>query len=58
MEKKFWEKPELIVLTRSKPEEVVLGGCKGEVGTGPGTDLSNCVSGTLACLGCQNIVGS
>lgn len=26
---KAWEKPQLIVLVRSKPEEVVLGACKG-----------------------------
>lgn len=27
--KKAWINPELIVLVRSKPEEAVLGGCKG-----------------------------
>ncbi len=26
--KKQWQKPELIVLVRSKPEEAVLGACK------------------------------
>ena len=26
--KKQWEKPELIILTRSKPEEAVLTACK------------------------------
>ncbi len=27
-EKKKWSKPKLIVLARSNPEEMVLGGCK------------------------------
>jgi len=29
---KTWDKPRLIVLVRSKPEEVVLGACKGGTG--------------------------
>ncbi len=32
MEKK-WERPELIILTRGKPEEAVLDGCKGDGST-------------------------
>lgn len=28
MKKKKWEKPKLIILTRGKPEEGVLGACK------------------------------
>jgi hypothetical protein len=28
-QKKSWQKPELIVLVRSKPQEAVLTGCKG-----------------------------
>jgi hypothetical protein len=31
VEKKQWHRPELIVLTRSKPEEAVLTGCKIEL---------------------------
>ena len=31
---KTWEKPQLVVLTRSEPEEAVLGWCK-EVGAYP-----------------------
>jgi hypothetical protein len=27
-DKKVWEKPELLVLVRTKPEEAVLTGCK------------------------------
>lgn len=30
--KKAWMEPELIVLTRSEPEEAVLTGCKGSWG--------------------------
>ena len=40
--KKQWVQPELIVLTRSKPEEAVLQGCKwssGDHGSEP--DLAN-----------------
>jgi hypothetical protein len=36
-----WRKPELIILTRSRPEEAVLLACKGAHGVrGPGT--GNC----------------
>ncbi|MFQ5616152.1 MAG: hypothetical protein ACE5GO_06800 [Anaerolineales bacterium] len=33
--KQEWLKPELVILVRSKPEEVVLGVCKRENVTGP-----------------------
>lgn len=33
-QKKLWQKPELIVLVRSKPEEAVLAACKKTTGTG------------------------
>lgn len=36
VEKKQWQKPELIVLTRSKPEEAVLGVCKSGQSNAPG----------------------
>jgi len=36
--KKAWVEPELIVLVRSKPEEAVLGTCKGVAYTGPTGD--------------------
>jgi hypothetical protein len=35
-EKRQWQKPELIVLVRSKPEEAVLGWCKAWSWSGPG----------------------
>ena len=34
-EMKKWQKPELIVLVRNKPEEAVLNGCKSEPEEGP-----------------------
>jgi len=38
--RKVWQKPELIVLVRSKPEEAVLLGCKFEDESGgPGTPI-------------------
>jgi hypothetical protein len=33
--KKAWQKPELIVLVRSKPEEAVLTVCKNATAAGP-----------------------
>ena len=39
MEKKTWEKPELIVIVRSKPEEAVLNACKGH--SHPGRNFAN-----------------
>ena len=41
-EKKQWQKPELIVLVRSKPEEAVLQGCKEYNLDGAGTHASIC----------------
>ena len=34
-----WEKPELTVLARNKPEEAVLQACKTETGGGPSQSL-------------------
>lgn len=57
--KKTWQSPQLIILTRSKPEEAVLSGCKTSVfGTGSPTytdwdcDLVN------DCYQCDGIVSS
>jgi len=33
--RKEWQKPQLLILTRGKPEEVILSACKGDVGSGP-----------------------
>jgi hypothetical protein len=43
--KKTWQKPELTVLVRNKPEEAVLVACKTEHTDGPrpeGVTLGNC----------------
>ena len=48
-ENKDWEKPELIVLVRNKPEEAVLSSCKSAAGgDGNGAFLSGCYV-TVAC---------
>ncbi len=51
--KKVWQKPELVVLVRGKPEEAVLTACKGgtfsgspQVGNGQCT-RTNCTSCTV-----------
>jgi hypothetical protein len=44
-EKKLWQKPALIVLVRSKPEEAVLEGCKQSGSGAPGA----CWPGHTAC---------
>ena len=52
MNKKQWQKPELIVLVRSKPEELVLVFCKVEnVTGGEGLTLGDCTTGWPGC-GC------
>ncbi len=44
-----WEKPELIALTRSNSEEVILTGCKG-AGDGPGSAFGDCLFESFDCL--------
>lgn len=44
---KKWEKPELIILARFKPEEAILNGCKAESGdVGPANAVAGCHSAT------------
>jgi len=54
---KVWEKPQLVVLTRSKPEEAVLGWCKESiVGAGPAVAylaLGCLVLSSYACGECS-----
>lgn len=40
--KKDWQKPELVVLLRSKPEEAILWACKDETGPGAGGNQTAC----------------
>jgi hypothetical protein len=51
-QRKQWQKPELVVLTRSKPEEAVLTVCKAGSILGPRTSFTSwCVeSGCPNCL--------
>lgn len=59
MMKKKWVSPELQVLTRSKPEEVVLAGCKTSLDPhpiGPNLNFGNC---TYSCGSpCSDIYSS
>ncbi|MCI0475157.1 MAG: hypothetical protein L0Y55_02830 [Anaerolineales bacterium] len=58
--KKEWTKPELLVLVRSKPEEAVLGFCKGgSFATSPFPDDSNCIGdGNGRCTACNTTSAS
>ena len=48
-QRKQWQKPELIVLVRSKPEEAILAGCKGGVQGGrAGGPNVQCAGSTCA----------
>ena len=48
-EKKQWEKPELIVILRSKPEEAVLASCKGAGKSGSSGFYFNSCSYNSSC---------
>ena len=52
MEKKSWEKPEVLVLTRSKPEEGVLSSCKGAQSPGPNATQATCIYNGAFCGDC------
>ncbi len=40
--RKKWTPPELLVLVRNQPEEMVLGSCKNELITGPSGSAGGC----------------
>jgi hypothetical protein len=53
--KKPWNKPELVVLVRGKPEEAVLAACKGYyLHEGSVHDYNNCMGGS-GCPACDGI---
>jgi hypothetical protein len=68
MEKQAWQKPELIVLVRSYPEEAVLANCKATAmgSSSPNTGFNSCnyskLTGAMTCTRisgtCQTIVTS
>ena len=67
MHKKQWQTPELIILSRGRPEEAVLASCKASQSSGgqPGNGFSGCdratgpsgsgqrAMGVPACTNCQ-----
>ena len=57
---RVWQKPELIVLSRSTAEEKVLSSCKTNSNGGTGYNNSNlsCYWGTGACNSCQGASAS
>ena len=58
MKKEKWDKPKLIILTRGKPEEKVLSGCKyGPTTSGP-TDSADACSELPYCDICSTDTGS
>ena len=60
IEKKQWQKPELVVLVRATPEETVLSTCRFGPsfggGTGPRAGRGGC--GTSGCAYCSVYTGS
>ena len=52
--KKPWVEPELIVITRSQPEEVILGCCKGVEPFGPGSAADSCITCGTNCSQTSN----
>jgi hypothetical protein len=52
-DKKPWQKPELIVLVRSHPEEVVLAVCKNASAAGP-LNKKKCNRGPSGCMVISN----
>ena len=57
-EKKMWEKPELAVLLRSRPEEAVLTACKYPSQIGGSTFNGGCQTQTNVCLACDTLGSS
>ena len=51
--KKQWTQPQLVILTRNKPEEQVLLACKGWAPGGPDQWWDSCESGGIPCDPCM-----
>jgi len=61
MKSNLWKKPELVIMTRSNPEEGVLSACKIMVqgSAGPGSLNNLCMEiPTVACMPCDGPAGS
>lgn len=54
MKRKSWEAPQLIVLSRSNPEEAVLSTCKytGKTNS-PNATWNHCKTGSTSCTQCS-----
>ncbi len=50
---RLWIKPELVVLVRRTPEEVVLENCKGG-SEGPTNGAVNCIGPSESCAPCSS----
>jgi hypothetical protein len=56
---KVWEKPQLIILARSKPEEAVLTACKTDATAGGNASQNaGCYSATACDARCEGFDGS
>jgi len=57
--KKIWQKPKLIILSRGRPEESVLAGCKITTVGGPNNSKGKCnLNKTGKCAVCSAITTS
>jgi hypothetical protein len=57
-ENKEWKKPELIVLTRNKPEESVLATCKSNSGGSNPANVQAACYGNTVCNDCLTVADS
>ncbi len=55
--KKPWEKPQLVMLVRGKPEESIWDNCRNDSG-GPTDAAYACHQGAIACTSCVSWVDS
>lgn len=58
MRKEKWEKPKLIVLTRGKPEEMLLTTCKASTDIGSSASASQTPCSDGYCADCSTIAAS
>jgi hypothetical protein len=57
--KKVWEKPQLVILVRSQPEEAVLACCKTSfLPTGPSDMNAGCYQDAGCSTGCSGVISS
>ena len=56
-DRKIWERPQLVVLVRNKPEEAVLAACKYlvTVAKSSGAGKTSCTGAKYACVVCNQV---